>query len=79
MRFAKAILMGIGALALVASLMNLMAPKAVRAAAATLVEVANTVTAPALTLDISKSALQHVELTCGPFSDHCVAGNTITP
>jgi hypothetical protein len=72
-------LMGIGALALVASLFNLVAPKAVRATAAALVEVANTGTAPALTLDISKSALQHVELTCGYFSDHCVAANTSTP
>jgi hypothetical protein len=50
-----------------------------RATAAALVEVASTGTAPALTLDISKSASQHVELTCGSFSDHCVAGNTSTP
>jgi hypothetical protein len=72
-------LIAIGALALIAPLLNLVAPTAVRAAATALVEVANTATAPAFTLDISKSASQHVELTCGPFSDHCVVGNTTTP
>jgi hypothetical protein len=79
MRLAKGMLMGIGALALATSLFNLLAPRAMRATAAALVEVASTGTAPALTLDISKSASQHVELTCGSFSDHCVAGNTSTP
>jgi hypothetical protein len=79
MRLAKGMLMGIGALALVTSLFNLLAPRAMRATAAALVEVASTGTAPALTVDISKSASQHVELTCGSFSDHCVAGNTSTP
>jgi hypothetical protein len=42
MRLAKGMLMGIGALALVASMMTLVAPKAVRAAAAALVQVTNT-------------------------------------
>ena len=79
MRLTKRLLMGIGALTLVASLLNVLAPKAMRAAAAALVEVANTGAAPALTLDISKSASQHVELFCGPFSDHCVIGNNMTP
>lgn len=42
MRLAKRTLMGIGAIALVASLMNIVAPKAVHAAVAALVQVANT-------------------------------------
>ena len=65
MKLVKGTLMGIGALALVASLLNLVAPKAVHGAVAALVDVANTTAAPAITLDISKSASQHVELECG--------------
>ena len=66
MKLVKGMLMGIGAIALVASLLNLVAPKAVHGAVAALVDVANTTAAPALTLDISKSASQHVELSCAP-------------
>ena len=62
--------MGIGASALIASLMNTVAPKAVHAAAAALVQVVNTTAAPALTQDVSRSGALHVELKCyGPPTD----------
>jgi hypothetical protein len=64
MKLANGTLMGIGAVALVASLITILAPKAVRGAVAALVQVANTTAAPALTLDISESALQNVRLSC---------------
>lgn len=56
--------MGIGATATVGLLATLIAPKAVHGAVAALVQVANTTAAPALTLDISKSAAQGVNLFC---------------
>jgi len=64
MKFAKGLLMGIGALALAASLMDLVAPKAVHGAVAALVQVANTAAAPAITQDVPHLASQHLELIC---------------
>jgi hypothetical protein len=55
MRLLKRTLMGIGALALVASLLTLMAPKSVHAAVAALVQVTNTTANPAITLDADKA------------------------
>jgi hypothetical protein len=44
------------------------------------VKVTNPLTAPALTLDISKSASQHVELLCASFNTVvCTAGGSLTP
>ena len=60
----KRILMGISATVLAALLLTLIFPKTGHALVATLVQVTNSATAPALTLDVSKSASQHVELTC---------------
>jgi hypothetical protein len=52
MRFLKNFLMGIGAVALAAALVNLLAPQAVHATVAALVQVANTATNPVLTSSI---------------------------
>ena len=64
MRFAQSLIMGIGAVALAAVLMTLVAPKSVHAAVAALVQVANTTASPANTEDISKQANQLVHLVC---------------
>jgi len=66
--------MGIGAVALAASLMTLVAPKSVHAAVAALVQVANTTASPANTEDISKQANQLVHLVC----DLAVTGSGFT-
>jgi hypothetical protein len=70
MRLIKRMLMGIGATAMVGLLATLVAPKAVHGAVAALVQVANTTAAPALTLDISRSASQSVTLFCS--ANQCV-------
>jgi hypothetical protein len=72
MRFAKGALIGIGAVPLFASLLNLVAPKAVHAAVAALVQVSNTVSTPAITQNVSALASQNVNLFCIPESD-CAA------
>jgi hypothetical protein len=63
MKLAQRLLMGSGALALIAVLLTLAAPKAARAIAATLVQVNNTAAAPAVSQDVSKLASQNVSLT----------------
>jgi hypothetical protein len=77
MRFIKRMLMGIGATALVGLLATLVAPKAVHGAVAALVQVANTTAAPAVTLDISKSASQNVNLVCD--KNQCLATASSAP
>jgi hypothetical protein len=64
MRLAQRLFMGIGAVALAASFMTLVAPKSVHAAVAALVQVANRTASPANTEDISKQANQLVHLVC---------------
>ena len=64
MRFVKTTLMSIGAIALFASLITMVAPKAVRGAAAALVQVTNTVAAPAITQSVPTLASQIVNLSC---------------
>jgi hypothetical protein len=64
MRFAKRLLMGVGAAALVAILGMAIAPKAAHGVVATLVEVANTPSNPVAMLDVHNSASQIVNLMC---------------
>ena len=64
MQFLKRALMAIGTLALVASLLTLVAPKSVHALVTTLVTVMNTAAAPAITQDTSRQASQIVTLRC---------------
>jgi hypothetical protein len=66
MRFLKRGLMAAGALALAAMFLNFVAPKAVHAAVATLVQVVNTISNPAITQDTSKTAAQIVNLEFFP-------------
>jgi hypothetical protein len=68
-QLSKQLLMGAGALALVALLMNLVAPKAVHATVAALVQVANTPTNPVPTADLTISASQIVAVYCIPGSN----------
>jgi hypothetical protein len=84
MRFVKRLLIGIGVVTLVGALLTLVGPKAVHAAVNALVQVNNTAAAPALTLDVSKSASQHIELFCStnPISEAsscATAANPSTP
>jgi hypothetical protein len=55
MRFAKRLLMGVGAVALTAMVLSVAAPKAVHATVAALVQVVNTTANPAVTLDAETS------------------------
>jgi len=64
MRLAQRLFVGIGAVALAALLITLVAPKSVHAAVAALVQVTNTAASPANTEDISKQANQLVHLLC---------------
>jgi hypothetical protein len=64
MRFAKRLLMGVGAVALTAMLVSLAAPRAVHAVVAALVQVTNTPANPVPVVDLSKSAAQNIELVC---------------
>ncbi len=64
MRFMKNLFIGIGVAALAGVLLTFIAPKAVHAAVATLVEVTNTPLNPVPTADVHKSASQLVELDC---------------
>jgi hypothetical protein len=54
------------ACALVITAFAIIAPRAARAAVATLVQVANTAATPAINQDVSKLASQNVELSCTP-------------
>jgi hypothetical protein len=54
------------ACALVITTFAILEPRAVGAAVATLVQVANTVATPAINQDVSKLASQNVELSCAP-------------
>jgi hypothetical protein len=70
MKFLKSLLMGTGGVVLAGLVLALLAPKALRAIAATAVQVVNTTAAPAITQDTSKMALQTVNLTCGVYSSY---------
>jgi hypothetical protein len=64
MKFAKSLLIGTSSVVLAGFLLTLLAPKALRAVAATLVQVANTASNPAITQDTSRQASQIVTLSC---------------
>ena len=70
MRFAKGMLMSLGAMALAVAFLTFVAPKAAHAVVATLVQVSNTTANPAITQDVSKFASENVELHCISFF-HC--------
>jgi hypothetical protein len=63
MKLVQRLLMGSGALALTILALMLAAPRAAHAIAATLVQVVNTATNPAVSQDVSKLASQNVSLT----------------
>src|ERR1700733_13005274 len=62
----KTLFIGLGWMAAVVVLGSVAGPKAVRAAVATLVEVANTTANPVPTADVSHSAATSVTLVCPP-------------
>jgi hypothetical protein len=64
----KKLCIGLGTVALAGLVLSLIAPKAVQAAAYTLVVVANTSAHPVPTADVNKSAAQNVELACSAVS-----------
>jgi hypothetical protein len=64
MRLTKRILIGLIALSLALSSVNLVTPKSLRAAVATLVQVTNSTANPVAMLNISASATQNVTLQC---------------
>jgi hypothetical protein len=64
MKFVKSLLMGTGSVVLAGLVLTLVAPKAVHSAVATLVQVANTTAAPAITQDTSNQASQIITLFC---------------
>jgi hypothetical protein len=64
MRFAKRLLMGVGAAALVAILGMAVAPKAARGLVATLVQVSNTASNPAIAQGVPSLASQNVIVLC---------------
>src|ERR1039457_1175895 len=81
MRFMKRLLVGIGAVALAGTLLTLVAPKAVHAAVAALVEVANTPANPVPNADVNapgeepfQTQLCYSLLTFGGGPDPCIGG-----
>jgi hypothetical protein len=64
MRFAKRLLMGVGAAALAAIVGMALVPKAAHGLVAAVVQVTNTAAAPAITQDVSRLASQSVQLVC---------------
>jgi hypothetical protein len=60
MKLVQRMLMGFGGIALTATLLSLVAPRAAHALAATLVQVANTAAAPGVTQDVSRLASQNI-------------------
>jgi hypothetical protein len=71
MRFAKNILMAAGALVLALMLLSVMAPKAVHAVAATMVQVVNTTSQPIPSQDISRLPSKNVQLNCNAIANAC--------
>jgi hypothetical protein len=76
MKWMKRILMAAGAIAIAASMITLVKPKVVHAAVATLVQVVNTISDPAITQDTSKTASQIVNMFCNPSANEvpCQSG-----
>ncbi len=64
MQFTKRLLMGLGGVALVATLVSMCVPRSVHALVATLVQVSNTPSNPVPTADVHTSAGQNIELYC---------------
>jgi hypothetical protein len=73
MRFLKNFLMSIGVVALAAALVNLLAPQAVHAAVAALVQVSNPATSPALTsrIDDPGRIPYQKDIQCQPIGGEC--------
>jgi hypothetical protein len=72
MRFANNLLMAVGAVVLAAILLSVMAPKAVHAVTATMVEVVNTTTEPVPTADVNKSVAHNVNVFCNSSTGLCL-------
>jgi hypothetical protein len=66
MKFANSLLIGTGSVVLAGFALTLLAPKAMHAVVATLVQVANTTANPAITQDTTKQASQILTLNCQP-------------
>lgn len=75
MKLAKRLSAIVGAVALAGAFAALFAPKAVHAVTATLVQVVNTPSAPAVTLDVSKAASQIREVFCSATFPGQIASN----
>jgi len=71
MRFAKNVLMAVGAVALAAMLLAVMAPKAVHAVAATMVQVVNTTSSPVPSEDIYRLPARNIQLVCNASTNAC--------
>ncbi|MGB8540931.1 MAG: hypothetical protein WCD49_04760 [Candidatus Acidiferrales bacterium] len=71
MRSAKNVLMAVGAMVLAAMLLSVMAPKAVHAVTATMVEVVNTTSNPVPSQDIYRLPAKNVQLVCNASVNNC--------
>jgi hypothetical protein len=71
MRFAKNVLMAVGAVVLAAMLLSVMAPKAVHAVAATMVQMVNTTSEPVPSEDIYRLPARNVQLVCNASANAC--------
>jgi hypothetical protein len=78
MLFLKRGLMAAGALALVAMLLNLVAPNAAHALVATAVQVMNTSATPVMSRDVDVAARGALRLVCSAYSSSCTTG-TVPP
>jgi hypothetical protein len=71
MRFTKHLLMVVGAVVLAAILLSVMAPKAVHAVTATMVQVVNTTSSPVPSEDIYRLPARNIQLVCNASVNNC--------
>ena len=71
MRFANNLLMAVGAVVLAAILLSVMAPKAVHAVTATMVQVVNTTSSPVPSEDIYRLPARNIQLVCNASVNNC--------
>jgi hypothetical protein len=70
-RFAKNVSMAVGVVVLAALLLSVMAPKAVHAVTATMVQVVNTVSEPVPSEDIYRLPAKNIQLSCNASVNNC--------
>jgi hypothetical protein len=71
MRFVKNLLMAVGAVVLAAMLLGVIAPKAVHAVTATMVEVVNATSSPVPSEDIYRLPARNIQLVCIASVNNC--------